>query len=109
MPGKADELEQRYGDLLRSPPLSSATSARFLFNALKDRRPPLNQYKEGVVRKWWDKFGPGRTQGSDEKLNAKELETKHGALLRELLEQHPTAFKLKNALRARTPAGSVCH
>ena len=65
----AADLDSQYGSILRQPPLSDLSSARYLHKALSAKRINVT---EGVVKQWLLKYRTGDTaatgSGSDSSL-----------------------------------------
>ena len=53
---RAADLDRQYGAMLRQPPLSDLTSARYVQRALKAKRIDVT---EGVVKQWLLKYRTG--------------------------------------------------
>ena len=54
--GRAEIFERQYGAMLRRPPLSDVTSARYLHRALQAKGIVVT---EGVVKQWLLKYRTG--------------------------------------------------
>ena len=100
MPTAAD-LDRQYGALLRQPPLSDLTSARYLQRALKAKRIDVT---EGVLKQWLLKYRTGDpTTGIGGRMSAQELHEQYGAELKALSQEKKTRYLLCKALRERDP------
>ena len=99
MPLTAKQLDEKYHDELRKPPLSDCTSARYLFNALTGRRPPV-PVSEAACKHW---FLTHRVVTTVSVSSAKELDEKHGDQVRLLAPDNRTAYYLCKALRECDP------
>ena len=51
----AEELHEKYADLLSQAPFSEATTAYYLHQALTHREPPI-AVSHGTVKQWWKKY-----------------------------------------------------
>ena len=101
--GRADTFERQYGAMLRRPPLSDLTSARYLHQALTAKGIVVT---EGVVKQWLLKYRTGDAAATDSGSikSTKELHETHGAYLQALpLEKKKTPYLLCKALRQRDP------
>ena len=74
--GRAEIFDRQYGAMLRRPPLSDLTSARYLFNALKAKGIDVT---EVVVKQWLLKYrtGDAAATGSGSMKSALELHEAH--------------------------------
>ena len=93
----AEELQSRYGEVLSQPPLCACASPRYLFQALTGMSPPV-RVTEGTVKQWWKKYKVSTELSC---TSAQQLEDEHGASIRHLATEYPTAYKLCKALRER--------
>ena len=96
----AAELQAQYGDVLSAPPLSEAGSPFLLHSALTQRQPPI-AVSHAAVKVWWGKYKVA--PGAEAVQSAQDLEDRHGAGIKHLVAEHPTAYKLCKALRERDP------
>ena len=86
--------------MLRQPPLSDLTSARYLHQALKAKGIVV---AEGVVKQWMLKYRTGDTAATDSGSikSTKELHENHGAYLQALPPEKKTEYLLCKTLRER--------
>ena len=93
----AEDLQRRHGDVLSQPPLCACASPRYLFQALTGMSPPV-RVTEATVKQWWKKYKVSTELSC---TSAQQLEDEHGASIRDLTREYPTAYKLCKALRER--------
>ena len=101
MPLSAKQLQEQYGELLQSPPLSECPSAYLLHSALSSRRPPID-VSMAAVKTWWQKYKHGQIQLSVS--SAKELQEKYGDIVKALAVNNSSSYLLVKALRDGEPA-----
>ena len=89
-----EQLQARYGEVLSQPPLCACASPRYLFQALTGMSPPV-RVTEGTVKQWWKKY---KVSSELSCTSAQQLEDEHGACIRHLATEYPTAYKLCKAL-----------
>ena len=77
----AEALQRVYGQELAGEPYVSLTSPRYLYNALRDRAPPL-AVTEAVCKQWFEKYHT--PVGAVRVETVEALEAGYGPLLRQL-------------------------
>ena len=96
----ASQLQEQYGDVLASAPFRDCASAYLLQRALASRQPPV-EVSLGAVTVWWGSYRV--PEGAVTVASAQELEETYGDSIRHVGLEHPTAYKLRKALRQRAP------
>ena len=96
----AQQLQEKYGDMLAGPPWSDLKSAYLLQRALQRRRPAV-PVSVAAVKTWIGKY---RIASGGYSINtAEELQDQYGSSILPLAREHPTEYKLTNALLKRDP------
>ena len=96
----AAQFEKRYGKLVREE--YADLGYRALSTALLARQPPID-VPRGVLEQWLKRKSI-KPPDSITVSSTNELEEKYGAVVRLLVAEHATAYKLCKALRSQTPA-----
>ena len=96
--GRAEIFDRQYGAMLRRPPLSELTSARYLLRALEAKGIVVT---EGVLKQWLLKYrtGDAAATGSGSIKSAIDLHEAHGAELQALPPENeaPYMYEFFNA------------
>ncbi len=95
----AAQFEKRYGAMCRAE-YSEHTGRKALRAVLLQRHPPIDVL--GVLAQWLKRSV--KPADAITASSTKELEEKYGAVVRLLVAEHATAYKLCKALRSQTPA-----
>ena len=84
--GRAEIFDRQYGAMLRRPPLSDLTSARYLHRALQAKGIVVT---EGVVKQWLLKYrtGDAAATGSGSIKSANDLHEEYGTELQALPQE----------------------
>ena len=94
----AAELQSRYKDLLAQPRYRDVLSPYLLHQALTRRDPPI-EVSLGTVKVWWNKYHDVPTH-SLQALNAHVLEDRYGDMVRAVVAENHTPYKLRKALQS---------
>ena len=92
-------FEEKHGDLVRRE-FSEYTTAYTLQKALEKRRPPI-RVSVAMLRVWFGKIT--LPEGAVKVSSSTELQALYGEELDSLAEENPSAYKLRQALKKRSP------
>ena len=98
----AEQLQERLGTELRSPPFAGVTSVRTLRRLIRDRDPAFAELQDAAVKTWLTKYYT--PVGAVRVESAEELEEQYGGRVRAVGVDGVSAFLFCKALREGSPS-----
>ena len=91
-------FHRQYAELMSQPPYSEATSPYLLHKCCVQGSPKI-EVTAAVIKQWWGKYRV--VEGQTRITSARELQERYGDSMAHYAVEHPTPFKLCQALAKR--------